>query len=130
MPSTDVRSAAVRWLGKLAPGRVILAGNPPAEVRAEVLRHSDDPGLVDTLWQSVTDTDPFVAQAARQGLAQRGVVTADIDLDSLTPVQRLAALLVLRESGAPEADKALRKFLADPDGACVLRQFNGWAKSG
>jgi putative heme-binding domain-containing protein len=65
----------------------------------------------------VADADAFLALAARAGLARSGAVTPEMDLASHTAVERLAALLVLRESRDPRACGQLEQFLRDPDSA-------------
>ena len=111
----DVRSAAVRYLGRTSATSPILNDNPPAEVRAEILRNTSDKTLEETLWQAATDADAFIAQAGRQGLLNIGAVSPDIDLAKLSPARRLAALLILREGNIAGGTKRLPQFLRDPD---------------
>ncbi len=115
-PSVDVRAAVVRLLGEQFNAKPLLADNPPPELRAELLRHAADRTLADELWRSVTDADAFIAEAARDGLARLGLVD-DVDWDSLSAPQRLAALLILREYRVPGGASHLPRLLRDPDAA-------------
>jgi putative membrane-bound dehydrogenase-like protein len=110
-----VRALAIRLADASSDFSRLTATTEPAEVRAEALRRANSSTPLDVLWQNVVDPDAFIAEAARVGLARNGVVTADIDLQSLSPAERLAALLVLRETGGQAARKALGRFLTDPD---------------
>ncbi len=125
--SLDVRLAAVRALGSSAKASDLNPEESSSEVRAELLRHSVDPILADTCWKLVGDSDAFVAEAAREGLFHLGRVTPEIDLGKLTPQQRLAALLILREHRVPGGDKLLDQFLrdADPDVRFAAVQWVG-----
>ncbi|MEX0677062.1 MAG: PVC-type heme-binding CxxCH protein [Pirellulales bacterium] len=116
-PSADVRAAAVRCLGEGTNLPELLAAGQPAEVRAEAMRRAADPGVADVLWNHVADSDAFVAQAARQGLARLRVVSADVNLKGMSAARRLACLLILRESRDPRAAELLPIFLRDPDSA-------------
>ena len=51
----------------------------------------------------------------REGLRKCKLVTPEIDLKPLTPAERLACLLILRESADPRAERLLPAFLGDPD---------------
>jgi len=111
----DLRPLAIR---SLPMGRgVVKFAEPsePAEVRAEALRRISDSHYADLLWKNVADPDAFIAEAARRGLAEAHAVTWENAPARATPVERLAGLLVLRESKDPEGPKALTKFLRDPD---------------
>ncbi len=110
-----VRALAIRLADASADFSRLTGTSEPAEVRAEALRRANRSTPVEVLWQNVVDPDAFVAEAARVGLARTGAVTPDIDLASLTPPQRLAALLVLRETGGQAARAAVGRFLTDPD---------------
>jgi len=116
-PSPNVRAAAIRLLGEKVDAKPLLAANPPPEIRAELLRHSAGPELRDELWRSVADSDAFIAQAARHGLARLGLKPAEIDWDKLDAPQRLAAQLILREYRIPVGTAALPRLLCDPDTA-------------
>lgn len=115
--SSDVRAAAVRVLGDNQALSPLLKTEPAAEVRAEIMRHTSDPALQVALWPAVSDTDAFVAQAARKGLARLHAVTPETDFAKLTATERLACLLILREANVPDGTRALPKFLRDPDTA-------------
>lgn len=85
-------------------------------VRAAALRGIRDGALKDVLLQACEEDDPFIRQAARLAMARV------FDMPSLkslaggdAPKRRLAALLVLRDSGNPEAREALPKLLRDAD---------------
>ena len=92
----------------------LIADNQPPEVRAAALRHANDPALAEVLWTAAADNDAFIAQAAREGLTRSGVVCAVVDLKRLSPAQRLACLLVLREKHIADGPKLLPAFLRDP----------------
>ncbi len=115
--STDVRAAAVRYLRKGQNLSHLPSADQPPEVRAEAMRRTADSSVVDTLWQNVADSDAFVAQAARKGLARLQVVNADVDLSNMPAERRLACLLILRESRTGRAGDILPKFLGDRDPA-------------
>ncbi len=112
-----VRALAVRRLPAEIDGNDLASPVEMPEVRAEALRRISDPAQQDVLWEAVSDLDAFIAEAARVGLARCGVVAPDIELLARTPQERLAALLVLRESGDERAKGALPRFLQDPDTA-------------
>jgi putative membrane-bound dehydrogenase-like protein len=113
--SIDVRAAALRLLDDGSfPAQCLSTGQPP-EVRAEAMRRTRDKQLAETLWENVGDPDAFIAQAAREGLARLGAVTADANPSGLKLDRRLASLLILRESRRPGAERALAEFLRDPD---------------
>jgi len=113
--SVNVRSAAVRVLGTAVKLSQLHENESSARIRAEVLRNSADPTLEEAAWQAVSDSDAFVAQAARHGLARLGTIDANVDLDKLSAQQRLAALLILREYHVPGGSKLLASFLKDTD---------------
>ncbi len=115
--SLDVRALAIRSLPDGSELQSMAEGQQPAEIRAEVLRHISDPAQAVLLWKNVADPDAFIAQAAREGLARAHVVTPEIGPTSANPVERLASLLVLRETRDPRGQSALPKFLRDPDSA-------------
>jgi putative membrane-bound dehydrogenase-like protein len=116
-PAIEVRSAAVRVLRDKRALTPLVKTDKSPEVRAEILRHTDDLALTDSLWAAVSDSDAFVAQAAREGLARLHAVTPDMDFAARTPTERLACLLILREANVPGGTKALPQFLRDPDTA-------------
>ncbi len=115
--SIDVRTLAIRSLPSEQQPRELLTGDAPPEVRAEALRRVKDAGHADVLWKYVSDPDAFIAQAAREGLARSRAVTAEIALSKTNPAERLAGLLVLRETRDPAGRQALAHFLRDPDSA-------------
>ena len=79
--------------------------SPPAERGA----------LSELLWSHVSDGDAFVAQAAREGLARLGTVRAADVLAKAKASERLAGLLILRETHAADGRQALPRFLSDAD---------------
>lgn len=113
--SVDVQSQAVRLLPP-ASMPVELFDASASEVQAEAMRRSTDPAQTPRLWQRVGASDAFVAEAARQGLARSHAVTAKLD-PKLDATQRLAALLILRETRVAGGRTALPKLLRDPDAA-------------
>jgi len=124
--SVDVQTAALRLLADVdhLPDLLVpkweywpelLGPKAPAEVRAEALRLAWVPTGCEALWKAVEDPDAFVAAAARAGLAAADAVTPTMDWKSLSPRQRLACLLILRESQGAAAKAVLPKFLRDPD---------------
>ncbi|HEY1785661.1 MAG TPA: PVC-type heme-binding CxxCH protein [Pirellulales bacterium] len=90
-----------------------LAADQPPEVRAAALRWTSADHLAE-LWSASEETDPFIAQAARLALGRLGAVHADSDVSKLPAGQRLAALLVLRDSSQPPG-RLLAESLADAD---------------
>ncbi|REK17182.1 MAG: hypothetical protein DWQ37_06855 [Planctomycetota bacterium] len=114
-PSLDVRTAAIRAIEKTAAPADLMGTDQPVEVRAEAMRHSGNPESSKLLWEAVSAGDAFLAQAARRGLGRLHAVTADLAWAERTPAERLAAALILRESGDPAARAALPRLLADPD---------------
>ncbi|MEX2113486.1 MAG: PVC-type heme-binding CxxCH protein [Pirellulales bacterium] len=112
-----VRALAVRRLPADFDGSGLTSPAEVPEVRAEALRRTSDRAQQAVLWDAVSDLDAFVAEAARVGLEKCKAVTPDIELTGLMPQERLAALLVLRESGDPRARQAVPRFLQDSDTA-------------
>ncbi len=115
--SAEVRTLAARWLPLSEHDLRRIAGTDPSmAVRAEALRRIDDPASKSVLVGALLRDDPFLNQAAREGLKHSLDTPALLSLASEgDPALRLAALLVLRGSGRPEARRALAKFLVDPD---------------
>ncbi len=113
--TADVRALAVARLPKGSAFGRYIAASEPAEVMAAGLRRIMDPASAGLLWNHVADADAFMAQAAREGLAGSHAVRSDIDLTKRSPAERLAALLILRESRAAGGRATLPGFLRDPD---------------
>ncbi|HTU25649.1 MAG TPA: PVC-type heme-binding CxxCH protein, partial [Pirellulales bacterium] len=90
-----------------------LDGDQPAEVRAAALRWTA-PQHIPTLWSACEEDDPFIVQAARFALARLKAVDGARDYTAQPARQRLAALLVLRESAQPPG-RLLGASLTDPD---------------
>jgi len=85
-------------------------------VRAEALRRLADPAAKDVLLKALEADDPFLQQAAREGLKRSLPFTGIIDLaGDPVPAHRLGALLILRDSGRPEAHALVHRFLEDPE---------------
>ncbi len=85
-------------------------------VRAEALRHTADPAVKNDLLKALESDDPFLQQAAREGLRRSLPFTAIVDLATdPVPAHRLGALLILRDSGRPDARCLVQKFLEDVD---------------
>lgn len=85
------------------------------ERRAESLRSTVDPADAKRLWAACDDADPFIQQAAREGLKRIGAVKPQLELKSLSAKQRLAAMCVLRDLDTEEAQARLPEFLSDAD---------------
>jgi putative membrane-bound dehydrogenase-like protein len=115
--SADVRALAVRLLpARLLEPRKIAVADPAPAVKAEALRRIADAEALDVLLAAVGSSDPFLAQAAREGLKQSLSIARLLDLTELdNPAQRLGILLVLRESSDPAARRTIPKFLEDSD---------------
>ena len=90
-----------------------LSADQPAEVRAAALRWTSDNHLAQA-WTTCEDDDPFIAQAARLALGRLKAVDGDLDVSRLPARQRLAALLVLRETAQPPG-RLLSESLGDAD---------------
>jgi putative membrane-bound dehydrogenase-like protein len=113
-PVPGVRAAAVRSLGDASASKQLLGVDLPAEARAEALRKVTDQAYADLLWKAASDSDAFIAEAARVGLARSRIVNP-ITATRSNPLERLAALLILRETHNPSGRAALPFFLADAD---------------
>ena len=94
---------------------------PPADsplARAEALRRTVDPSAREVLLKGLDSDDPFMQEAARQGL-KRSFSPADLatmaGAADLSPSRRLGLLLILRNQDGPEARALLPRFLADAD---------------
>ena len=87
-------------------------------VRAEAMRRLADPSAKDLFSKALESDDPFVQQAAREGLrhsfAMDDMIAMAKDTDRVAS-QRLGLLLILRDADRPEGRALLPKFLADPD---------------
>jgi len=113
--ANEVRATAIR---ALPPGLIptsLIAADVSAEVRAEALRRPANPMQVELLWQAVADSDAFIAQAAREGLARLRAASAEAASVRSSPAERLACLLILRETRDPQGRSALPKLLRDAD---------------
>jgi putative membrane-bound dehydrogenase-like protein len=113
--ASEVRAAAIR---ALPPGLIaasLLAPEVPAEARAEAMRRPGNLAHAHQLWQAVADNDAFVAQAAREGLARLHAASAEAASSRSNPAERLACLLILRETRDSQGRSALPKLLRDTD---------------
>ena len=117
-------SADLRALGvdRLAAGRVdlkaIAVADPSPLVRATAMRRLADPAAKDLLLTALESDDPFVQQAARQGLERSLTTDALVAIAAsrdLAPARRLGMLLILRDSGRLETRALLPMFLSDHD---------------
>ncbi len=91
-------------------------GNPAALAAAGTLRHTSDPEKKAELIKALESDDPFLQQAAREGL-KRSLPFAGLLELAADPVasHRLGAVIILRESGRPEATALVPKLLEDPE---------------
>ena len=101
-----------------SPSPVAKNGDNSPLVRAETLRRLADPSATNMLLKALESDDPFMQQAARQGLRRSLDISKLIPIarsKDLAPARRLGLLLVLRDSQRPEARALLPAFLSDPD---------------
>ncbi len=77
-----------------------------------------NPAARQILLKALESDDPFVQQAAREGL-QHSIKVADLmaiaGTKDLAPARKLGLLLILRDSNQPEARTLLPGYLNDPD---------------
>jgi putative membrane-bound dehydrogenase-like protein len=96
----------------------IAASDPSPLVRATTMRRLTDPAAKEILLKALESDDPFVQQAAREGLRHSIKAGNLMDIAStkdLAPARKLGLLLILRDSNLPEARALLSGFLNDPD---------------
>jgi putative membrane-bound dehydrogenase-like protein len=88
----------------------------PAIARAEMLRHQADPSQEKALLEAIDSDDPFLQQAAREGL-KRSLPRAELIklARDPSPSRRLAALLLVRDMGGHDALSLVSGLLDDPD---------------
>jgi putative membrane-bound dehydrogenase-like protein len=84
-------------------------------VKAAALRRQPADDELEAWWQAAADLDPFIAQAAQQGLRRLSPGKWLAQIEHQNPRRRLAALLLLRDDDAPECRQALDGLLADAD---------------
>ncbi|MFO0953897.1 MAG: HEAT repeat domain-containing protein [Isosphaeraceae bacterium] len=116
--SPEVRALALRRL----PDRLVgprldrAAEDASAAVRAEALRRVSKREDLNRLLSALEDADPYVQQASREAL-KRLLGTEELAglFQSDRPARRVGALLVLRESGRPDATRVLADALKDAD---------------
>ncbi len=100
-------------------------------MQAAALRRIAESSGHDELLQAAESPDPFVRQAAREGVTQSFSVGELIALSrSDVPAQRLAALLALRDLDTEPARRALPAGLKDPDPAIRLASVQWVYESG
>ncbi len=130
-PSPDLRALAVRRLpGRLLDLPRLAESDKSPEVRAEALRRLDDPKGLPAIRKALASDDPFLRQAAREGLKRSASIDELLALArDDQPAQRLGALLVLRERTEPEASTPLPALLADPDPTVRLAAVQWVAES-
>ncbi len=86
--------------------------------RAGALRRLANPAAKEILLKALESDDPFLQQAAREGLKRSLPFTGIMDLaGDPEPAHRLGALLILRDSGRHEPLALVPRFLKDPDPA-------------
>lgn len=90
----------------------------PALAKTQSLRTATDPAARDELLKALDSDDPFLQQAAREGL-KRTLTRTELDglARDTAASRRLAALLILREAAGPEARALVPGLLDDPDPA-------------
>jgi len=117
--SAAVRALAVQILPAARMDLKAIAGSDASPlVRAGAMRRLADPAAKDILLKALESDDPFLQQAARQGLRRSlktGEMVAIAGSKELAPGRRLGLLLILRDSDRPEARALLPRFLADRD---------------
>ncbi|HJZ90670.1 MAG TPA: HEAT repeat domain-containing protein, partial [Gemmataceae bacterium] len=112
-----IREMAVRAL--VARGAETLAfaadKNAPS-VRAEAVAGLRGEAAFSPLLELLTDSDPYLRQAAIRRLGQLPEMLRAADYKTRTePKQRIGILLAWRSSGIKDATRVLADFLADPD---------------
>ncbi len=102
----------------IVANKTTTAADSSVLARANTLRHTADPAAKDSLLKALEADDPFLQQAAREGLKRSLPFTAIMDLATdQVASHRLGALLILRESGRPETLPLVQRFLGDGDPA-------------
>jgi putative membrane-bound dehydrogenase-like protein len=96
------------------PDAVVLEPSE-AEKQAERFRTATTEVDEPALWQACENTDPFVAQAARQGLKKRGAINATTVLKGRSAAQRLAIACAWHELNLAAAHARLPELLTDAD---------------
>ena len=117
--SADVRALAARILpADRIDLKAIAASDSSSLVRADAMRRMTDPTAKDVLLRALESDDPFIQQAGRQGLRRALKIDELIVLAAtkeLAAPCRLGLLLILRDSGRPEARALLPGYLTDSD---------------
>ncbi len=98
----------------------VAASDTSPLVRATAMRRLTNPAAKEILLKALESDDPFLQQAAREGL--RHSIKADelIDIAStkdLAPARKLGLLLIIRDFNLPEGRSLVPGFLNDPDPA-------------
>jgi putative membrane-bound dehydrogenase-like protein len=115
----DLRAMGVGMIpDDLLDLRSVAASDPSPLVQAAAMRRMKDPSAREVLLRGLESNDPFIQQAAREGL-RRSIKPEDLlviaEGNNLTPAQKLGLLLILRDSNWPEARKLIPGFLNDRD---------------
>jgi putative membrane-bound dehydrogenase-like protein len=115
--SPEVRALAVRLLPlETDILRKITADNASPEARAEALRRICDPNATAEIKAAIKSNDPFLKQAAIQALGNSMSFGKLADwMRDPDPAIRLATLVALRKSDAPESRRVLDNALVDSD---------------
>ncbi|MBY0396128.1 MAG: hypothetical protein K2X91_06605, partial [Thermoleophilia bacterium] len=119
-PAAELRALAVRLLPAGVDELSRIASNDAsASVRAEALRRIDGPAGLPALLKALGDPDPFVKQAAREGLRGSSTTAQILPLfGHPSAAVRLGALLVLRDAADPAdpaVQRGIRAALSDRD---------------
>ncbi|MFO0945564.1 MAG: PVC-type heme-binding CxxCH protein [Planctomycetota bacterium] len=115
--SVEVASLAAEWLDQRWIESAARTRNPDSPLlQAALLRRLGTPADEDLLLTAIHDADPFLRQAAREGIQQSLPKARQFELaKSKDPAVRLAILLVQRYQDDEPARGLLPAFLADPD---------------
>jgi len=96
--------------------RALAAADVSPLVRAGALRRLADPAAKEVLLKALEADDPFLQQAAREGLKRSLPFTEIMELaGDPVPAHRLGALLIMRDSSRPDTRALVPKFLEDAD---------------
>jgi putative membrane-bound dehydrogenase-like protein len=116
-PADDLRQLAVRCLPADLVDLAVVAGSDPSPaVRSEALRRLQSGAAREVLLQALETDDPFLMQAAREGLRKSVDLTELITLAcDEKPARRLGALVLLRDLDFPDGPSLVKRFLNDVD---------------
>jgi putative heme-binding domain-containing protein len=116
-PIPEIRGLATRRLPEaMVVVDHVAAVDSSAMVRAEALRRIHHAGALPAILTALADPDPFLRQAAREGL-RRSVSREQLFrlLRHPMPAVRLGAVLVLRDLGDPDARVGINIAFSDRD---------------